>query len=62
MLVASSATAAPGFIADSQVEKGNLYTSVTIQFRCKIPYLGHDPSGKTEMRKVLSEEELDATA
>ena len=55
LLVASTATAAPGFIADSQVEKGNLYTSVTIEFRCKIHYLGHDPSGKTDILRVRLE-------
>jgi hypothetical protein len=55
LLCASTATAAAGFIAGSHVEKGNLYTSVTIRFRCKVHYLGHDPSGKTDILRVRLE-------
>ena len=55
LLWTSTAASAPGFIAGSQVEKGSVYSKVTIRFRCKVHYLGHDPAGKTDTVRVRLE-------
>jgi tetratricopeptide (TPR) repeat protein len=44
--------AAPGFIESSSVNKGNIYSEISIRFRCKSQLLGHDPSGKTDVVRI----------
>ena len=46
------ADAASGFIASTHIEKGSVYTELSIRFNCDIHYLGHDPAGKSDMLRI----------
>lgn len=50
--LASGAWAAPGFIESSSVEKGDLYTEISVRFRCKVQLLGYDPAGKSDFVRI----------
>ena len=49
------ASAGPGFIASSHVRDGNLYEEITVQFRCTIQYLGHDPTARGDVLRIRLE-------
>jgi len=55
VILSTTASAAPGFVSSSHVETGSLYSEITIHFRCKVHYLGHDPSDKTDVLRVRLE-------
>ena len=48
----STAVAAPRFITSSEVHKGSVYTELTIEFRCKVHYVDHDPAAKSDMLQI----------
>ena len=50
-----TSAAGPGFIASSHVRDGNLYEEITVQFRCGIHYLGHDPTARGDMLRIRLE-------
>ena len=54
LLLAASAgaSAASGFVASTEVSRGDLYTEITIRFNCDVVYAGHDPSGKTDALRI----------
>lgn len=47
--MASTATAAPRFIAESKVETGAVYSEVTLRFSCNVHYVSHDPAARGDM-------------
>ena len=58
LLLTAEALAGPGFIAETQVTRGNVYAEVVIRFRCGVQYLGHDPSAASDVLRIR----LEATA
>jgi tetratricopeptide (TPR) repeat protein len=50
--IASTAIAAPRFIVSSEVHKGSVYSELTIQFRCKVHYVDHDPANKSDVLRI----------
>jgi len=55
LLVSAAAHAGPGFIASSQVTKGNVYAEISVQLRCNVQVLGHDPSGASDVLRIRLE-------
>ena len=55
LLVAAPSLAGPGFIAASQVKKGSVYTEISLQLRCNVQYVGHDPSGESDVLRIRIE-------
>jgi tetratricopeptide (TPR) repeat protein len=55
LLTVAPSQAAPGFIASSEVRKGNVYAEISVQLRCNVQYIGHDPSGKSDIVRVSLE-------
>jgi len=55
LLVPAAAHAGPGFIASSQVTKGNVYAEISVQLRCNVQVLGHDPSGASDVLRIRLE-------
>ena len=55
LLVAAPSHAGPGFIAASQVKKGSVYTEISLQLRCNVQYVGHDPSGESDVLRIRIE-------
>jgi len=55
LLLAAPSHAGPGFIASSQVSKGSVYTEVSLQFRCNVQYVDHDPSGESDVLRIRLE-------
>jgi tetratricopeptide (TPR) repeat protein len=55
LLVTTEALAGPGFIAETQVTRGSVYAEVGIRFRCGVQYLGHDPSGASDILRIRLE-------
>jgi tetratricopeptide (TPR) repeat protein len=53
--IASLATAAPRFISSGQVHKGAVYAEVTLDFRCKVHYVDHDPAAKSDVLRIRIE-------
>ena len=50
--MASTTVAAPRFITSSEVHKGAVYAEVTIDFRCKVHYVDHDPVSKSDLLRI----------
>lgn len=50
-----AAHAAPGFVADSHVERGPVFAELTIEFRCGIQYLDHDPAAASDVLRIRLE-------
>ena len=48
----SAAGAASGFIASTHIERGSVYTELSIRFNCDVHYVGHDPAGKSDMLRI----------
>ncbi len=48
----SDAGAASGFVASTEIDRGDVYTEITIRFNCDVVYAGHDPSGKTDAIRI----------
>jgi tetratricopeptide (TPR) repeat protein len=48
----SDAAAASGFVASTEIDRGDVYTEITIRFNCDVVYAGHDPSGKTDAIRI----------
>jgi len=44
--LAGSAIAGPGFIEASRVRSGDLFTEITVRFKCNVNYLEHSPRSK----------------
>ncbi len=55
LLIAAVAVAGPGFIAESQVERGSVYAELAVRFRCDVQYLGHDPSAAGDVLRIRLE-------
>jgi tetratricopeptide (TPR) repeat protein len=55
LLFMAEALAGPGFIAETQVTRGSVYAEVDIRFRCGVQYLGHDPSGASDVLRIRLE-------
>jgi tetratricopeptide (TPR) repeat protein len=55
LCIASLAAAAPRFISSGQVHKGAVYAEVTLEFRCKIHYVDHDPEAKSDVLRIRLE-------
>ena len=41
--LSNTALAGPGFIESSRVQAGDLFTEVTVRFKCGVNYLEHSP-------------------
>ena len=52
---ATTSHAGPGFIASSHVKKGDVYAEVSVQLRCNVHYVGHDPGGKSDFLRIRLE-------
>ena len=52
LLASPGGHAASGFIASTEVSRGDVYAEVTIRFNCNVVYAGHDPSGKTDAIRI----------
>ena len=52
---ATTSHAGPGFIAASHVKKGDVYTEVSVQLRCNVQYVGHDPGSKSDVVRIRLE-------
>ena len=52
LLASPGGHAAPGFIASTEVSRGDVYAEVRIRFSCDVVYAGHDPSGKTDAIRI----------
>ena len=48
----SPVIAAPRFIVSSEVHKGSVYSELTIEFRCKVHYVDHDPASKSDLLRI----------
>ena len=55
LLFTTAALAGPGFIAESQVERGSVYAELAVRFRCDVQYLGHDPSAAGDVLRIRLE-------
>jgi tetratricopeptide (TPR) repeat protein len=55
LLFAAAAPAAPGFIAETHVQRGSVYAEVGVRFRCGVQYLGHDPSAASDVVRIRLE-------
>jgi len=55
LLAATASYAGPGFIAASQVKKGSVYTEISLQLRCNVQYVGHDPAGASDVVRIRLE-------
>ena len=55
VLFAAKAPAAPGFIAETHVQRGSVYAEIGIRFRCGVQYLGHDPSAASDVVRIRLE-------
>ena len=55
LLFAARAPAAPGFIAETHIQSGSVYTEIGIRFRCGVQYLGHDPSAASDVVRIRLE-------
>jgi tetratricopeptide (TPR) repeat protein len=55
LLFTAGALASPGFIAETQVTRGSVYAEVGIRFRCGVQYLGHDPTGASDVLRIRLE-------
>lgn len=55
LLTVAGSQAAPGFIAASQVKQGSIYAEVSLQLRCNVQYVGHDPLGKSDVLRIRLE-------
>jgi len=44
--------AASGFIATTDISRGDVYSEITIRFSCDVVYAGHDPAGKTDAVRI----------
>jgi tetratricopeptide (TPR) repeat protein len=55
LLFATRALAGPGFIAESQVQRGSVYAELAVRFRCDVQYLGHDPSAAGDVLRIRLE-------
>lgn len=55
LCAAPLADAAPRFISSGQVHKGAVYTDVTLEFRCKVHYVDHEPAAKTDVLRIRLE-------
>jgi tetratricopeptide (TPR) repeat protein len=52
LLASPGGHAATGFIASTEVSRGDVYAEITIRFNCNVVYAGHDPSGKTDAIRI----------
>ena len=52
LLFTAEAPAGPGFIAETNVQRGSVYAEVGIRFRCGVQYLGHDPSAASDVVRI----------
>jgi tetratricopeptide (TPR) repeat protein len=55
LCVASTANAAPRFIAESKVETGAVYSEITLRFRCNVHYVSHDPTAQSSILSIRLE-------
>jgi tetratricopeptide (TPR) repeat protein len=55
LICASAANAAVGFISSSQVRSGAVFSEVSLQFRCNIHYVDHDPPGRSDVLRIRIE-------
>ena len=55
LLFTTGALAGPGFIAESQVQRGSVYAELAVRFRCDVQYLGHDPSAAGDVLRIRLE-------
>ena len=55
LLFTAEALAGPGFIAETNVQRGSVYAEVGIRFRCGVQYLGHDPSAASDVVRIRLE-------
>lgn len=55
LLFAAEALAGPGFIAETHVKSGSVYAEIDVRFRCGVQYLGHDPSGASDVLRIRLE-------
>jgi len=51
-MLASTATAAPGFIAGSFVDGDGETAKMSVQFRCGVEYLGHEPANRGDYLRI----------
>jgi tetratricopeptide (TPR) repeat protein len=52
LLASPGGYAASGFIASTEVSRGDVYAEIRIRFSCDVVYAGHDPSGKTDAIRI----------
>jgi tetratricopeptide (TPR) repeat protein len=52
LLTSPGSHAASGFIASTEVSRGDVYAEIRIRFNCDVVYAGHDPSGKTDAIRI----------
>lgn len=55
LCIASMANAAPRFIASSQVQKSDVYADITLEFRCRVHYVDHDPAAESDVLRIRIE-------
>ena len=49
------AAAGTGFVTGTHVVAGNVYSTVTINLRCKVQYFGHEPRGRGDVLRIRLE-------
>ena len=55
LLFAAATHAGPGFISESRVDEGDLYTEISVRFHCNVHYLGHEPAGRGDVLRIRIE-------
>ncbi|MEJ2256886.1 MAG: hypothetical protein P8X98_07725 [Woeseiaceae bacterium] len=55
VFVALPSAAAPRFISSGQVHKGAVYADVTLEFRCKVHYVDHEPTAMSDDLRIRLE-------
>ena len=55
LVVGNASHAGPGFVASTQVRKGEIYSEISVQLRCNVQYAGHEPSGQSDILRIRLE-------
>ncbi len=55
LFIAATSNAAVGFIASSQVRSGAVYSEISLQFRCNVHYVGHNPAARSDVVRIRIE-------
>lgn len=55
MFASSAGNTGPGFIAGSQIKSGNAVAEVSVQFKCNVMYMGHEPAADGDQLRIRLE-------